>query len=134
MDLHLERCTNCGNEWAPKEYPSSGDTLDAQASICPVCHFHLMPDRSPLEEPLSLSVDDLQASMIALMTHARASGLLLEEILGVLSDELAFAAELTAPGHRMLVQIMDLGQFEPALRPRHTARAPELLHSRALGQ
>ncbi len=131
MDLHLERCTNCGNEWAPKEYPSSGDTLNAPASVC---HVHLTPHQSPAGEAASLSVDDLQVSLIALMTHARASGLLMEEIVGVLRDELAFAAELTAPGRRMLVQIMDLGQFEPALRPRHTARAPELLHSRALGQ
>ncbi len=132
--VQIQRCPNCGTEWTPEPQLSSGDNLNTQEYICPVCQFHLMQHLSPTEEPQALSTDELQARLIALMTDARASGVSPQEIVGILSDELAFEAELTAPGRRMLVQIMDLGQFEPALRPQPTSRESELLHSRSLGQ
>ncbi len=81
-----------------------------------------------------MSADTLQARLVALLTDARTSGVPAEQIVGILRDELAFEAELTAPGRRMLVQVIDLGQFEPALRPRDTSHEPELSHSRSLGQ
>ncbi len=134
QQLQIQRCPNCGTEWTPQEQLPGDENLDTRDYICPVCQFHLTQHLSSIDESPSLSVDDLQTRLVALLTDARASGVSAEEIVGILRDELSFEAELTAPGRRMLVQIIDLGQFEPALQPRDTSRESQMSHSRSLGQ
>ncbi len=111
----------------------SGRGKDAGDYICPVCDFHVTTN-AVVPADVELTVDELQARLVSLLTSARTSGVSPQEIVGILRDELAFEAELDAPGRRMLVQIIDLGQFEPALQPRQSSQAPEMLHSRSLGQ
>jgi hypothetical protein len=57
-----------------------------------------------------------------------------QEIVAVLRDELEFEAELGAPGRRMLVQIIDLGQLDPEMQSMRPSGSRKLQHRRSLAQ
>jgi hypothetical protein len=69
--------------------------------------------------PHSLTIEQLEVRMIALVDEARASSIPLAEIIRVLRGELEFVAELGNCGHAFVVTVIDLGdyQHEPVSRP-----------------
>jgi hypothetical protein len=100
---HL-RCPNCGTEGLPA--PEGG----VEESICKVCGYHFQ-----VEAANYLTEEELTSQIAGLVARARSSGLSHERITRILRDELAFAAELTSPGRRMHVQVIDLGPAETTL-------------------
>ena len=135
MDQHmrLPRCPNCGTEWAPEGALVTGGEQNSWGYPCPVCLFHVtFPAMG--QELVPLSVGELQGRLTALLTEARLSGVMSDEIVAVLRDELEFEAELGAPGRRMLVQIIDLGQLDPEMQPMRPSGSRKLQHSRSLAQ
>lgn len=128
----MHRCPNCGTRFGREEFTRSGPGEDAGHYICPTCDFHVT-DNAPVPRDTALTGDELQARLASLLTSARIRGVSSQTIVCILRDELAFEAELNAPGHRILVQIFDLGQFEPASQPWQSSQEPERLHSRNFG-
>ena len=98
------RCVNCGTPLAIDDFPEFYDE-SGPARFCPVCRFRL----TPTEARPSLSLADLESQISATVGDARSSGLPLDEIVQVLRDELAFAAEMANAGRHVRVQIIDLG-------------------------
>lgn len=109
----LVRCPNCGTEWSPQEPLITGGTDANWGYTCPVCQYHV--EANPTAPQETLTSAQLQTRLAELLTLARTSGLPSEEILGIMRDELEFEAELSTPGRRMLVQIIDLGALEPEM-------------------
>jgi hypothetical protein len=108
-DQGLIRCANCGTRLAVA--PRDGSSV-----ICPVCHFANAPDM--LSSEPSMTLEAFEARLGELHRDARASGLLPDDIVHVLRDELEFAAELANRGRDLCVQIVDLGprRGEPVRR------------------
>lgn len=102
-------CANCGTSLTL-------GAADGPGVTCPVCHFTNSPDIRSTEHGLTL--DAFEARLGALHNEARASGLLPDDIVHVLRDELEFAAELANRGRDLCVQIVDLGprRGEPVRR------------------
>lgn len=121
---YMLRCANCGTEWVPSALQNGAD-----AASCPVCHYTaevhaLVPDIR--------SREDFEQQLSALVTAAWSGGVESEQILHMLRDELAFAAELANAGHQFSVQLIDLGvqTGEMAVRPIRDRR--EMLQSRSV--
>lgn len=124
-ELSSIRCVNCGTSL---NLPPEG----ASGVRCPVCG--LFNDFSaPLPE-LIPTPDALVARLGDLITLAQASGLTQEEIIGVLRDELEFAAELSSDGRHLHVQIIDLGPLEMRSLERPGRDRGRLLRGRAVGE
>lgn len=104
------RCVNCGTEWEPATYRDNADDHQPLDPVCPVCQFPVSLTAAPPSLPLSS--DDFVSRLDALVSEARFSGLSLEKIANVLRDELEFVAEMANPGHRIHVQVIDLGPAE----------------------
>ena len=107
------RCPNCGTEWAPQEPLTTSGSDSDWGYTCPVCQYHVSATPEAPQEALTGA--ELQARLAELLTLARTSGLSSEEIVNIMRDELEFEAELSTPGRRMLVQIIDLGTIEPEI-------------------
>jgi hypothetical protein len=73
-----------------------------------------------------LTESDLEAELIGLVSAARASGVAQRAIVDLLRRELEFNAEIGHSGHRYLVQLIDLGNFEEGSQ---TERRPERLET-----
>lgn len=99
-DLTPLFCANCG---AALDLPASG----APGVVCPVCQLFNSLDQAR-EEP-ALTRETLEARLGELLAQARSSGLAPDTIVGLLQDELEFAAELAHRGRDLCVQIVDLG-------------------------
>lgn len=121
---YMLRCANCGTEWSPDATRSGAD-----AATCPVCSYTaevhaLVPDIH--------SREDFEQQLSALVTAAWAGGIDTEQIVHLLRNELAFAAELAHAGHQFSVQLVDLGlqTGEMAVRPLRDRR--DMLQSRSV--
>lgn len=119
------RCINCGSllGTAPEH---------ATAVRCPVCQ---------LENPIFAAAGDsaitlelLARGVEALVAQARASGVNAESIVGVLRDELQFAAELAHTGRQLHVQILDLGPAEGQFAAPPIRDRTAVLRGRAVGE
>lgn len=124
-ELSSNRCVNCGT---PLELPPEGES----GVRCPVCGLFNDLD-APLPE-LIPTPDALVARLDDLIALAQASGLTQEEIIGVLRDELEFAAELASDGRHLHVQIIDLGPLEMQSLERPVRDRARMLRGRAVGE
>lgn len=120
---HVIRCANCGTSLPVI-------AVDGPSVICPVCHFTNSPTTPAARSGLTL--DSFEARLSALHDEARSSGLLPDDIVHALRDELEFAAELANHGRDLCVQIVDLGprRGEPV---RRTGDNSSLLRGRIAG-
>ncbi len=124
-DVRLH-CPNCGADFAP---PSPHDSQSEPTGYaCPVCQFQVSATDAPTEA--SVSLDDLQAELETLLSHARSSGVPVDDITRMLRDELEFHAELGHGGRRFAVQIIDLGPQSSVAGNAPHIDGRELLHSR----
>lgn len=135
MDQHMRRarCPNCGTEWVPEGTLVTGGDQGSWGYPCPVCRFHVTFP-SVAREHVPLTAGEVQSRLTTLLTEARQDSVTSQELVALLRDELEFEAELGAPGRRMLVQIIDLGQLEPEMQPMRPSGSPKLQHSRSLAQ
>jgi hypothetical protein len=123
-DQSTIRCANCGTYLTVA-------TADELSLTCPVCQFANLPS-APSPGP-GLTLEAFEARLGELHSEARANGLLPDDIVHVLRDELEFAAELANRGRDLCVQIVDLGPLsgEP-VRPTRGDSNP-LLRGRTAG-
>jgi phage FluMu protein Com len=117
------RCANCGTVL---DLPTGGELAGV---TCPVCQFFNRFSTTVVES--ALTCETLEGRLSELITHGRASGIPLDEIVRILRDELEFTAELAHSGRDLCVQIIDLGPRvgEPIRRTRYNE---SLLRGRAL--
>ncbi len=113
MKLH---CTNCGSDFEELDSPNVTKGPLGTEYVCPVCEFYPVWGKHP-REVSPFSVADLEKSIRQTLIQARASGLPVNEIVGVLKSELEFAAEMNETGHSFLVQLIDLGSPENTINP-----------------
>lgn len=118
-------CRNCGTNWTSPDLPLAAGQSEAIA--CPVCSFcetseqHATPDHS-------LTPEEVETEMAHLIEDARASGIPADEIIAILCREIEFNAERLHSGHRYLVTVIDLGEFELELPGASRPARLEVLH------
>ena len=118
------RCANCGTEWSPDATRAGAD-----ASACPVCHY---TSEVHALVPSIESREEFERQLSELVSAAWASGIDSEQIVHLLRDELAFAAEMAHSGHQFTIQLIDLGvqTGEMAVRPIRDRR--DMLQTRSV--
>lgn len=122
---YVLHCRNCGTDWTPLNWPLAAGQSEQIA--CPVCSFcetseqHAKPDHM-------LTPVEVETEMAHLIEQARASGIPADEIIAILCREIEFNAETLHCGHRYLVTVIDLGEFELELPEASRPARLEVLH------
>lgn len=127
----MVHCPNCGTDYTPQLRE-----LEAATAICPVCNYVLLPaareGMAPEEGEQEFSAirtisDDFERKLSDFIQQAYAGGTSFERISTALRDELAFVAELSNPGRRHVVQVIDLGPEDQSTRYVSPAEARQIL-------
>lgn len=128
----MVHCPNCGTDYTPQLRD-----LQAATAICPVCNYVLVPAVSQgmapenrelvLNKTEGMASEDFERRLSDFVQQAYTGGLSFERISTALRDELAFVAELSNPGRRHVVQIIDLGPEDQSARSMSPAEARQVL-------
>jgi hypothetical protein len=114
MFQKARRCINCGHEWAVEPSVRVSEDELIPVDRCPVCFYQVSLEEAPKKVDMEDDTNELNFGerLNTLVLAARSSGLSTGTIVEALRDELAFVAELSRPGHRYYVQVVDLGPDE----------------------
>ena len=128
----MVHCPNCGTDFTPQP-----PYLETATAICPVCNYALgaavgegmaQDDRElVLNDTDDMVLEAFERKLSDFVQQAYAGGMSFERISTALRDELAFVAELSKPGRRHVVQIIDLGPEDQSTRFISPAEARQVL-------
>jgi len=132
MFQKARRCTNCGHEWLVESSVRVSEAEVIPVDRCPVCFYQVLLEEAPKKVDMEDDTSELNFGerLNSLVLAARSEGLSTGMIVEALRDELAFVAELSRPGHRYYVQVVDLGPDEGVSIPQPSQDTRTLLQRR----
>ncbi len=133
----MVHCPNCGTDYTPQLRD-----IESTTAICPVCKYALaltthMGVEPQQHELMSIAIgaepetNNFERRLSSFVQQAHTGGMSFEDISTALRDELAFVATLSNPGHRHVIQIIDLGpedtttQYTPPEQARQILQRPQ---------